>query len=619
MLKALNLKKMFAILLTFIMCLTLSVPTLAFADNGSSGTGDGSAGGSARNFLYWSNFSANGQFNLQDIPTSFLDVSVGGAGGSYGSETFNQSYYGDNTFYAACVRNSRKSDGFVSNTSKAYMNARDNWKASGLLHTFFLDNQSKLDWSDQFDQSTFMSGDSGYQRLYTRNGGGWLNAVWLDEDKFYIPHYYTNEKTVIVKYKHDDPDPDNEFDDDSKTPEWKYYNGKTSGTYHGITPPEGDSARNYNKKIHISTCTITKKITIVCLNKDAPTTFEEAENILNNPTDPYTHSGNPTAEYIQSPITERTETVTYTGGEPSNPQTKYRPFNLNKNTNKSTSGNPVEDNTYAKTGDNGLTSDFGNSNNFIKGYVDNKQNIDNGTPLNALDINNDTDFKVKFGNNSFGLDKYDWFTAPEPLANGTWEYSNGSYANGRVGDKRLEDGTEMPGSVGIYRFNLQLNTSISNLTTSTVSEDTASLVYEDTEEKTASESKDFYTHNDPNNGFTGGDFFARFSLNGVYTTDNEIENNNKKYWMAKYNQDRYYEYGVEYGGDFRIVGSGLVVDTPRLINPTSSPAPTVNGWNISTDGLTQRGLYVGCSHQTYYQPILTATWDVKTLAGDTRK
>lgn len=270
-----------------------------------------------------------------------------------------------------------------------------------------------------------------------------------------------------------------------------------------------------------------------------------------------------------SPITW-TETIHYKANTPPIIQTKYTPFNLNYN-------------TYAKRSNTiGILTDTSFYNKDPLNMEVNNLHEVNGKLLEALDINNDYQFKVKFNNKYYGLsDLYDWYNTPPALANGTWENSNHSlpYANGYSGQ-----------GDGYYRYDTILNASMND-----GNKKVSSFIFNN-KEYTSIEALESINKTSPI--FTGGDMYARFILTGQYTTGNKITSTKfPEWWVVNYNQAKSYEYGTEYEGYI----DSLYIYKPSLLNgcqsstTVSSNSPfTNNGETIelSTNGINNRALYV---------------------------
>lgn len=394
----------------------------------------------------------------------------------------------------------------------------------------------------------------------------------------------------IVKFEESSPngdlDPSELFDDTGETEEldedteegdphskWVYNNGRVDGEYKGKTPPD---CLNYRKTFTIQLEAVQ---TIDVTYYRTETTTNDAGETINITIEEHK------TKYETTGVYNKSQSVTYNGSPAPNKQLKLRPYNLNRN-------------GLAQVGDNGLDSSYIVTESLLM-EVDNKQNITDNSLLQALDINNDTPFICKFNNDLFGMpDRFDWFTKPSSLANSSWEYATGSYANGRVGDMTdVNDG----GSVGYYRFNLD---SVQSIT----SDNLASLLFNN-EEKLG---ENFFKEN-AGTGFQGGSWSARFVYDGHFSTDNDYSTEQfYKWWVSHYQQERFYEYGVQYKGKYDVSG----FKEPQLVNNLSTPQATRSGFGFYTDGLTQRGLYVGKASSLMTQPVMCGNWLVKTIAGD---
>lgn len=268
-------------------------------------------------------------------------------------------------------------------------------------------------------------------------------------------------------------------------------------------------------------------------------------------------------------------------------QEYYRPFNLNRN-------------GYATTED---VYYFGNESNLgLEGTVDNKQGITDNSPLNALDINNDTPFSLKFNNYSFGLrSDYNWDNTPALLACGNyenvWSEGSGPYANGK-NDPADPDGR--------LRYYLNFYASISN-NRENPAIDSASLKHEG---KELTASQEF--HKTMADKWSGGDFVARFTYIDGYNTDNHTLINDPFYnwWMTSYHEARFYEYGTHYKGKATVAG---IMPPTWCLNKVVQDKPVVFIMCDANDNA--RGLYIDMKERFFEQPIMYGKWDVKTVAG----
>lgn len=558
---------LFGLITALLLCLL--APSLAFASESGGGEHNDNRPGKG-NIWYWANGSKSGNWDVSKPPKNGFGKIIKGLGKDY-----DQNFFGKDMYWTTYLVSAKKK-AWVYNFSKVSANSDaagnySNKVGSGSTKggvTFFNNSATKKILKDAGKPysigSTGKTGkSSGKDLSYIYINGHMITTTTTTDT--------SKEKLIIITHTSDDPDGSKKWFDDSKqTAEWKWKYGKTSGEYYGITDP-GELNHKNNIKITCQKVIQTTHTKVV----------KKGDEIISTETT-YTYSTGRKYRY--------NKLVTYKGNTPENGQHKFTPLNLNRN-------------DYAIAGDGGLTNDYIGGHK-IDATVDNKKGITDNTSLESLDINNDMTFAFRFNNNALGLPlEHDWTTAPKALGNGSWEWVNGTYANGRVGDKNCLGSAGMPnGTVGYYRFNTKFLASIN-----IANNKTSSLVAPDNSEKVDSEI--FSKTGD----YRGGDWAARFIYNGEYTTDQDPSSSAwKQWWVDTYTQERYYEYGVEYKGTF---------DTSGISNPTQmrnydSPRASLNGSAFTTDGLTQRGLYVGKVSTNYTQPVLYGHWYVKTLAGD---
>lgn len=412
-------------------------------------------------------------------------------------------------------------------------------------------------------------------KIAKSNSGGYATEIhisWEDLERV-VPEKHKDTIWTITYFNENDPDgKSNNFDNRSKTARWKYEHPLGQWQYYGKTDPnEFDHDNKMTAVLEKVKYTYTIKKTYIGDKLVGEEKVNEKWTVAKSKT--------------------LSNTIKYDGDKPQNGQHKFTPLNLNRN-------------GYAQNGDGGLTNDYLNGHK-IEATTNNQRGITNNENIESLDINNDMDFSFKFSNNTLGLpSQHDWVTKPKALTNDSWELVNGSYANGRVGDKGCLGTNGMPGgSVGYYRFNTKFIASIN-----TANNKTSALVDPDGIEKVDNE---LFTKT---NSYSGSDWIARFVYNGEYTTDQDSRASVwKQWWVDTYTQERYFEYGVEYKGTITI-NDGYSV--PTLVSNTNSPKVSQNKYAFTSDGLTQRGLYVGKVSTNYTQPVLYGHWYVKTLAGD---
>ena len=398
----------------------------------------------------------------------------------------------------------------------------------------------------------------GNQGIVLMSGGRPVSAVWIDPDLEAVTKTTVETRTKITHTEGGEHDIDYPSGNTSQLKKI-FDEAPTEGSYHWKTPPNATT----------DTHTVKSKILTVVKK----TTWKEY---------PGGRKENVVTTYTSQNPKSFTKTINYNVNVPTITPEKYCPWNLNRN-------------NYATTED--IDGSYANSDKKIDATVDNKQNVTNNSYLKSLDINQDLPFIFKFNNNTMGMNSsYNWNNTPSALANGTYENVTGSYANGR---------NDHADSDGNLRYDLNFYASISNNTTNP-SVNSSSLLY-GSEEKTANE---FYKKTQ---GFTGGDFDTRFTYADKYTTDNNQSGSHfPQWWIAKYKESKFYEYGTEYWGKITISG----IENPHTISHGTGAVDGSN-YKITTDAnAKQRGLYVGRVDSNIEQPILYGKWDVATVAGD---
>ena len=282
-----------------------------------------------------------------------------------------------------------------------------------------------------------------------------------------------------------------------------------------------------------------------------------------------------------------TKDFTYNTITPTIKKEPFKPWNLNRN-------------GYATIDD--ISSQYAHAKLPIELDVNNNQGIYDNSPLKALDINNDTFFKFKFTNGYLGMPSvFNWTnppgTPPGILSNGTWEDAgSGSYANGRNANADKD---------GLYRYNVKLHMSMSPNTKKPFV-DTSSINFNGSEFTTSEEA----LQRPP---WAGGNMSTRFTYADTYWTDNDYGSSSfPAWWVNTYTMGRFYEYGSEWRG---IVGLDGIHD-PNDVRYGTGKSLGGDRYKITIDAnKQQKGLYVGYASANFEQPIITGTWEVKTVAG----
>lgn len=200
-------------------------------------------------------------------------------------------------------------------------------------------------------------------------GGQYADAIWLQE----IPVIKSNEnsKNVITAVEYS-ADSSKNFDDNDKSAEWLYNNGRTSDTF-GYNSIDGEY--NFNHTIKVTTITVTKH-----------TTWEEFSNgVRQNERTTYSTSNKRTKTIIASWMAD-IPTLSY------NP---FKPLDLSTK-------EPAERSVLEKS-EHYMWSDF-RSEAIIANINNNKgSGEDKNAPMRVLDTNEVKPFSVKFDNDQFGI------------------------------------------------------------------------------------------------------------------------------------------------------------------------------------------------------------------------
>ena len=281
-----------------------------------------------------------------------------------------------------------------------------------------------------------------------------------------------------------------------------------------------------------------------------------------------------------------TKDFTYNTITPTIKKEPFKPWNLNRN-------------GYATIDD--ISSQYAHAKLPIELDVNNNQGIYDNSPLKALDINNDTFFKFKFTNGYLGMPSvFNWTnppgTPPGILNNGSWEDAGrGGYANGRNANADKD---------GLYRYNVKLHMSMSPNTKKPFV-DTSSINFNGSEFTTSEEA----LQRPP---WAGGNMSTRFTYADTYWTDNDYGSSSfPAWWVNTYTMGRFYEYGSEWRG---IVGLDGIHD-PNDVRYGTGKSLGGDRYKITIDAnKQQKGLYVGYASANFEQPIITGTWEVKTLS-----
>lgn len=271
-----------------------------------------------------------------------------------------------------------------------------------------------------------------------------------------------------------------------------------------------------------------------------------------------------------------TKDITYKVYSPAVTSKQFMPFNLNRNgvaTREDISG------PYPTL--------VANKN--LDMSVNNHQNITDNRALQTLDTNNGLKFTVRFNNNQFGIPTKSEggidIASEAPCrdyknANGTYDSevfnilgSNGqtktgvfNYTGGRAQNINAQVSND-----GYWNLSMKADVSSNN----------ASLTYNGTE-RVGGNVLSLLTGN------RGGDFIFKTTKTGTYNLCGTSASN--KWWEARYEGGKFYRYGIQYKGKITTSGIG---------NPS----------------VVDKNFYTKLSTTTINQPILTGTFEAKTVAG----
>ena len=347
-------------------------------------------------------------------------------------------------------------------------------------------------------------------------------------------------------------------------------------------------------------------------------TNESAETLYNNPTGEYIYSGRSkedemnhkkviwalitpvtmTHTYTTDGSTTWGDTYSYSKGESKwlgknvkydvrtedLEQKVFKPYDLNVN-------GPVNNESELK-------KDYPN---YVEGsdpldmFVNNNQNIIDGSFIQTLDTNTSTKFNITFNNDQFGIPKASegGFDIAIEAPGKEYRKDSGAYELG-VFDKY---GSEKSGSTGKIYTEIVQNTSgtsendVNGKYTSDlywggglnagIDSGASSISYNNSEKTGGSSSFNF------DRGFLGGDFTFKTTKTGNYY----LYSNGRKYWEASYEQGKFYTYGVAYEGK---------ITTSNIEEPT----------------ITEDQLYAKLKSASIVQPVVKGKFKAKTVAGN---
>lgn len=233
------------------------------------------------------------------------------------------------------------------------------WDESSLLPNEFIQEANASGYNIELKRGA----------LYKSNSGDYADAIWIEDTPIIISIQSTKNVITAVEYS---ADSSKNFDDNDKSAEWLYNNGRTSDTF-GYNSIDGEY--NFNHTIKVTTITVTKH-----------TTWEEFSNgVRQNERTTYSTSNKRTKTIIASWMAD-IPTLSY------NP---FKPLDLSTK-------EPAERSVLEKS-EHYMWSDF-RSEAIIANINNNKgSGEDKNAPMRVLDTNEVKPFSVKFDNDQFGI------------------------------------------------------------------------------------------------------------------------------------------------------------------------------------------------------------------------
>lgn len=571
-----------SLIIPFSSCITVSAASHTFANSGSSNTQGGGTGSGPTIYKigdgycgHWENGGLRWKYNTGNVRWK-LEVSDW--------KGICKSSLNANSTKWACIQK------YHNNTNKWYNFTWEWWfKSAGIKHApgWYDHSDNRLDkntgykdtwggdyfyhhiWSDKDSKGKYLEGKLKANDLINaakadgysyKSNEKWyansrkkdqLNVVWMGE--------WTESKTdkinTIVYVEESKPDGSSSvsLNNKNKTAEWLYKNKVTEFNYSGKSLA---TETRHKKVIKAKIIPVTRKTTYKTNGtKKWSYTYTYTKGSMKNLTD---------------------KTITYNVYSPAVTSKQFMPFNLNRNgvaTREDISG------PYPTL--------VANKN--LDMSVNNYQNITDNKALQTLDTNNGLKFTVRFNNNQFGIPTKSEggidIASEAPCrdyknANGTYdsEVFNilGSNGQTKTGVFNYTGGTAQNINAQVSKdgyWNLSMKADVSS--------NNASLTYNGTE-RVGGNVLSLLTGN------RGGDFIFKTTKTGTYNLCGTSASN--KWWEARYEGGKFYRYGIQYKGKITTSGIG---------NPS----------------VVDKNFYTKLSTTTINQPILTGTFEAKTVAG----
>ena len=346
-------------------------------------------------------------------------------------------------------------------------------------------------------------------------------------------------------------------DNRNRTPEWLFKNVKNNIEYTGKSAAH---ETNYKRTVEATVYRVQRKV---------KKTYDGSGKVIKSTVVAGSYK-------IVGGAKHYTKDITYKVYSPAVTSKQFMPFNLNRNgvaTREDISG------PYPTL--------VANKN--LDMSVNNHQNITDNKALQTLDTNNGLKFTVRFNNNQFGIPTKSEggidIASEAPCrdyknANGTYDSavfnilgSNGqtktgvfNYTGGRAQNINAQVSKD-----GYWNLSMKADVSSNN----------TSLTYNGTEH-VGGNVLSLLTGN------RGGDFIFKTTKTGTYNLCGTSASN--KWWEARYEGGKFYRYGIQYKGKITTSGIG---------NPS----------------VVDKNFYTKLSTTTINQPILTGTFEAKTVAG----
>lgn len=346
-------------------------------------------------------------------------------------------------------------------------------------------------------------------------------------------------------------------DNRNRTPEWLFKNVKNNIEYTGKSAAH---ETNYKRTVQATVYRVQRKV---------KKTYNGSGKVIKSTVVAGSYK-------IVGGAKHYTKDITYKVYSPAVTSKQFMPFNLNRN-------------GVATRGD--ISGPYPTlvANKNLDMSVNNHQNITDNRALQTLDTNNGLKFTVRFNNNQFGIPTKSEGGIDIASEAPCRDYKN---ANGTYDSEVFNIlGSNGQTKTGVFNYTggtaQNINAQVSNdgywnlSMKADVSSNNASLTYNGTE-RVGGNVLSLLTGN------RGGDFIFKTTKTGTYNLCGTSASN--KWWEARYEGGKFYRYGIQYKGKITTSGIG---------NPS----------------VVDKNFYTKLSTTTINQPILTGTFEAKTVAG----